>query len=122
MNYPHPDCAVCLKWSGVCDDGRNPEKLNPFHHCFACVTAPTPAPEEAKTLPLFGGDLMAKIYLACPYSHNPMRGFVESSKAAARLMDAGNIVFSPISHSHPVAVHGKLDAMDQAFCLRQDLP
>ncbi len=65
---------------------------------------------------------MAKIYLACPYSHNPMRGFVESSKAAARLMDAGNIVFSPISHSHPVAVHGKLDAMDQAFWLRQDLP
>lgn len=65
---------------------------------------------------------MAKIYLACPYSHNPMRGFIESSKAAARLMEAGNVVFSPISHSHPVAVHGGLDAMDQAFWLRQDLP
>lgn len=66
--------------------------------------------------------MMAKVYLACPYSHNPVLGFIEASKAAARLMAAGNVVFSPISHSHPVAVHGKLDALDQGFWLRQDLP
>lgn len=64
---------------------------------------------------------MARIYLAAPYSDDPLRGYVESSKAAARLMDAGNVVFSPLSHSHPISHHGKLDPMDHAFWLHQDL-
>lgn len=65
---------------------------------------------------------MARIYLAAPYSHNPALGFQEASRAAARLMDAGNIVFSPLSHSHPIAQIGEMDALDQGFWLRQDLP
>ena len=64
---------------------------------------------------------MARIYLAAPYSDDPVRGYVESSKAAARLMDAGNVVFSPLSHSHPISHHGKLDPMAHGFWLRQDL-
>ena len=51
---------------------------------------------------------MIKIYLACPYSHKleSMRElrFYIANQEAARLMAEGYIVFSPISHSHPIAV------------------
>lgn len=46
-------------------------------------------------------------YLACPYSH-PDRSvrvsrFEAANRATAALMDRGLVVFSPISHTHPVA-------------------
>lgn len=49
-----------------------------------------------------------KIYLAGPYSHpdpeiRRMR-FEALNAAAATIMGEGHIVFSPISHSHPIAV------------------
>jgi len=51
------------------------------------------------------GDL---IYLACPYSHeNPdVRNtrWSAANIAAAKLMSQGLYVFSPISHTHPIAV------------------
>ena len=52
------------------------------------------------------------IYLACPYSH-PMEGvrkarFRAANIAAARLMAEGHIVYSAISHSHPIAVENGL--------------
>jgi len=50
------------------------------------------------------------IYLASPYSHpNPAireQRFQAACRAAARLMRAGNLVFSPIAHGHSIAAHG----------------
>lgn len=49
-----------------------------------------------------------KIYLACPYSHERLTTridrFYEANDYAAQLMKQGHIVFSPISHSHPIAI------------------
>jgi len=52
---------------------------------------------------------MHRIYLACPYSH-PDPEIRESrvhyvSKVAAQLMQENNVVFSPLSHSYPIADH-----------------
>jgi hypothetical protein len=46
-------------------------------------------------------------YLACPYSH-PDRAvrvarFDAANRAAGKLMREGHHVFSPISHTHPIA-------------------
>ena len=53
-----------------------------------------------------------KIYLACPYSHRieaiRIERFEYANKAAAGLMKDGHIVFSPISHSHSIAVQNNL--------------
>jgi hypothetical protein len=55
------------------------------------------------------------IYLASPYSHpDPAvreQRYVAACKAAAMLMRNnpwGDIVFSPIAHSHGIAIHGGL--------------
>jgi hypothetical protein len=54
------------------------------------------------------------IYLACPYSHQDVSvriaRFEAANKTAAKLIEAGNHVFSPISHTHPIemAAQGKL--------------
>lgn len=50
------------------------------------------------------------IYLASPYSHpDPAireRRFRDACRAAVVLLRAGNAVFSPIAHSHPLVEHG----------------
>lgn len=50
------------------------------------------------------------IYLASPYSHpNPCvreDRFHAACQAAAALIHHGATVFSPIAHSHPIALHG----------------
>ena len=52
------------------------------------------------------------IYLACPYSHSnediKIKRFESVNKIAAKLMGEGKYIFSPISHTHPIAVSGKL--------------
>lgn len=52
------------------------------------------------------------IYLASPYSHpDPsvrVARFHAACKAAADLMVKGHVVFSPIAHSHPIAMAGDL--------------
>jgi hypothetical protein len=68
---------------------------------------------------------MQKIYLACPYTHPEqsirwMR-FELANKAAGRLMQQGNIVFSPISMSHPIACVCSLPA-EWDFWERHDRP
>lgn len=67
-----------------------------------------------------------KIYLACPYSHpNPEERelrFLLSCKKAAQLMEQGHIVFSPLSHSHPISKYTVVEPCDHDFWLRQDLP
>lgn len=55
---------------------------------------------------------MKKIYLACPYSHKELTirqwRFDMINKIAADFMNNGYLVFSPISHTHPIALAGKL--------------
>jgi nucleoside 2-deoxyribosyltransferase len=70
------------------------------------------------------------IYLACPYSHPDIATvkarFEAANCAAARLIGAGEIVFSPISMTHPIAMvmgnHLSADwyAFDEAFMERCD--
>lgn len=51
---------------------------------------------------------MRKVYLASPYSHKSafvrQDRFNKACRIAGNLMNAGNIVFSPIAHSHPIAM------------------
>lgn len=48
------------------------------------------------------------IYLATPYSHSDVsvrnRRFRAVNRVAARLIAKGEMVFSPISHSHPICL------------------
>jgi nucleoside 2-deoxyribosyltransferase len=64
-----------------------------------------------------------KIYIALPYTWNAERSFEIANKVSALYMQMGHIVFSPISHSHPVAdyMDDKL-RYDQCFWMAQDLP
>jgi len=52
------------------------------------------------------------IYLACPYSHNDPKvreeRFHQVNKVASGLMSEGYYILSPISHTHPIALSGKL--------------
>ena len=51
-------------------------------------------------------------YLACPYSHSSLRvrkkRFETVTMIAADMMKSGKFVYSPITHSHPMAVVGGL--------------
>lgn len=52
------------------------------------------------------------IYLATPYTNYPKgthEAFVDACEGAARFLRAGIPTFSPIAHSHPIAMHGRLD-------------
>jgi hypothetical protein len=59
-------------------------------------------------------------YVATPYSKYP-RGieaaFVGACRVAAALVSSGLPCFSPIAHSHPIAVKGGLDPYDYAIWL-----
>jgi hypothetical protein len=53
------------------------------------------------------------VYLAAPYSHpEPLVRefrFNAVSLAAAKLIDRGIVVYSPVSHSHPISLTGQID-------------
>ena len=64
-------------------------------------------------------------YLGTPYTKFPGGlecAFVMACKLTAFLAARGVPVYSPIAHSHPVAVHGALDAVDHHFWVRFDRP
>jgi len=62
-------------------------------------------------------------YLASPYSNLPRTdAFLSAAEAAAWLIGNGVRVYSPITHSHPIARYGKLDAGDLDLWLRVDKP
>jgi len=73
---------------------------------------------------------MRTIYLATAYSYTSKLPFVGKfmmwlrcrrvTKVAALLMARGENVFSPITHSHYVAVLGKLPKLSHTFWLRLD--
>lgn len=68
---------------------------------------------------------MSLVYLASPYSHPDATvraaRFSAACRVAGELMKAGQCVFSPIAHSHPIEQHF-LDAKPEGhdFWLRQD--
>jgi len=43
-----------------------------------------------------------RIYLAIPYNGMKKLSYKVANTIAGKLIDKGNIVFSPISHSHPI--------------------
>lgn len=66
-----------------------------------------------------------KIYLACPYSH-PCKQWEEirfnlANIAAMTLINAGFVVFSPLSHSHPISLTQPGSSNTHALWLGQDL-
>ena len=71
---------------------------------------------------------MSFVYLCSPYTPTRAGDTVESrahdaAKAAAKLMAAGHVVFSPIVHSHYVAEFLPADKrLDHHFWMHQDLP
>jgi hypothetical protein len=67
-----------------------------------------------------------KIYLACPYSHKDKtvreQRVALANRIAGDLMERGHLVFSPLSHSHPISeTMDNIDACDFGFWLEQDL-
>ncbi|HCE08748.1 MAG TPA: hypothetical protein DEQ40_09145 [Oxalobacteraceae bacterium] len=55
------------------------------------------------------------VYVATPYSKYDGgldAAFVEACKATAELIRRGIAAYSPIAHTHPVAIHGCIDPLD----------
>ncbi len=64
-------------------------------------------------------------YLATPYAGYPGGiniAFEEASRATAALLKHGIRVYSPIAHTHPVALYGGLDPRDHSIWLPADGP
>jgi len=63
-------------------------------------------------------------YLATPYSKyeggNLELAFRDAARLAANLMLAGIRVYSPIAHTHPLAVYGNVDPLDHDIWLPFD--
>lgn len=60
-------------------------------------------------------ELTGLCYLGTPYTKYPdgiEAAFKEASRIAAKLLLAGVKVYSPIAHTHPIALYGKLDQLD----------
>jgi hypothetical protein len=52
------------------------------------------------------------VYLATPYSKyqlGPEQAFIDAARLAGKLLLNGVTVFSPISHSHPLAIYTPID-------------
>ncbi len=64
-------------------------------------------------------------YVATPYSKFPdglFEAHVAACRVTAKLIKAGIPCFSPIAHSHPIAIHGMIDPMSHAIWLPADRP
>ena len=62
-------------------------------------------------------------YLATPYSKYPGgidAAFHAAAMLAARLLRAGYVAYSPIAHTHPIAMHGGIDPLAHAIWLPFD--
>lgn len=63
------------------------------------------------------------IYVATPYSKYPGGidlAFIDACKLTARLLQRGLKVYSPIAHTHPLAIHGGIDPYDHSIWLPFD--
>jgi hypothetical protein len=62
-------------------------------------------------------------YLATPYSKYEggiERAFIDACKVAAAMVKEGIRVYSPIAHTHGIAVHGGIDPLDHKIWLPFD--
>lgn len=52
------------------------------------------------------------VYLAAPYTHKDLKvqtqRYLLVTRAAAWLLRHGHLVYSPVTHCHPMAIHGEL--------------
>ncbi len=63
------------------------------------------------------------IYLATPYSKYPdglTAAFEVAARFTADLLRAGLKVYSPITHTHPIAIYGNIDPLDHLIWLPFD--
>jgi hypothetical protein len=63
------------------------------------------------------------VYLGTPYSKYPAgieAAFCDAAALTSRLLVAGVKVYSPIAHTHPIAIYGKLDPYDHKIWLPFD--
>ncbi|MCP4896274.1 MAG: DUF1937 family protein [bacterium] len=69
---------------------------------------------------------MTRVYIATPYSHPDAsvrhRRFEAVNEFAAKMMEQGYTIFSPISQSHPIADHLGPETENWDFWQKQDLP
>lgn len=64
-------------------------------------------------------------YLATPYSKYRTgieAAFEMASREAARLLKSGIVVFCPIAHTHPIALHGQIDPKAHDLWMAADRP
>ena len=62
-------------------------------------------------------------YLATPYfkyEGGIHLAFVEASRYAAKLLEVGVKVYSPIAHTHPLAIYGNIDPLDHGIWIPFD--
>lgn len=62
-------------------------------------------------------------YLATVYTKHPdgiYVAFLDACEITAKLLKRGLKVFSPIVHTHPVAIHGDIEPLDHEFWLNVD--
>lgn len=63
------------------------------------------------------------VYLGTPYSKYPgglEAAFRDAAMLTAKLLRLGIKVYSPIAHTHPIAVYGNLDPLDHSIWLPFD--
>jgi hypothetical protein len=68
---------------------------------------------------------MSYWYLATPYTLYPLgreEAFKMACRVTADLLRAGVPVFSPITHTHPISIHGRIDPTDHDIWMRADQP
>ena len=68
---------------------------------------------------------MTFLYLASPYSkykHGIHKAHQAACEATALLVQAGIPVFSPIAHTHDVAIYGRLDPLAHTLWMPADRP
>lgn len=66
---------------------------------------------------------MSFFYLATPYSRYEAgigQAHIDACTEAALLIRAGVPVYSPIAHTHPIAIYGELDPYDHKLWLEAD--
>lgn len=83
-------------------------------------------PRELPELTIVGPSMPQGVlsYLATPYSKyeggNLELAFREAARLAAQLMLGGIRAYSPIAHTHPLAVYGEIDPLDHDIWLPFD--
>ena len=108
-----PDCGHGFSY--VIDSRPAKEAIRRRRRCMECGSRWTTHEMVIK------GDW----YLGTPYSKYPggiEEAFICACRQAAFLVRAGIPVYSPIAHTHPIAVYGGIDPLDHRIWLPADRP